>query len=125
MYENCSANMDSLVEFCTGSPITQGKQVNLKRTVGRGGAFQVGVPFCVPGGCSFLCSRWVFLFMSLGWPLSGVVYFNILRIYIITRFVQCKTVAHYHETFKVFSFTVFFTLWLKHNSCNFLPTLSN
>jgi hypothetical protein len=43
VYENCSANMDSLVEFCTGSPITQGKQVNLKRTVGRGGAFQVGV----------------------------------------------------------------------------------
>jgi hypothetical protein len=41
--------MDSLVEFCTGSPITQGKQVNLKRTMGRGGAFQVGVPFCVPG----------------------------------------------------------------------------
>jgi hypothetical protein len=49
VYENCSANMDSLVEFCTGSPITQGKQVNLKRTMGRGGAFQVGVPFCVPG----------------------------------------------------------------------------
>ena len=28
-----------------------------------------------------------------GWPLSGVVYFNILRIYIITGFVQCKSVG--------------------------------
>lgn len=29
----------------------------------------------------------------IGWPLSGVVYFNILRIYIITGFVQCKSVG--------------------------------
>jgi hypothetical protein len=61
VYENCSANMDSLVEFCTGSPITQGKQVNIKRTMGRGGAFQVGVPFRVPGRAS----RELFLSCSL------------------------------------------------------------
>jgi hypothetical protein len=30
---------------------------------------------------------------KVGWPLSGVVYFNILRIYIITGFVQCKSVG--------------------------------
>ena len=29
----------------------------------------------------------------IGWPPSGVVYFNILRIYIITGFVQCKSVG--------------------------------
>jgi len=31
--------------------------------------------------------------LVIGWPLSGVVYFNILRIYIITGFVQCKSVG--------------------------------
>jgi hypothetical protein len=34
-----------------------------------------------------------FLLPEVGWPLSGVVYFNILRIYIITGFVQCKSVG--------------------------------
>ena len=55
----------------------------------------------------------------IGWPLSGVVYFNILRIYIITGLFSVKALVHYHETFWFISFTIYFTLCLKHSSFSF------
>jgi hypothetical protein len=63
----------------------------------------------------------LFIRIFIGWPLSGVVYFNNFRIYIITRFVHCKTLAYFHESILVFIFVVFFTQWLNSSGHLFFP----